>query len=347
MESVGTGYRAVLKIRRKVVRGRVRRRPEDAVRDAEDLKRLRQNGKLPDAVPTFQQAADRVRAVSETKRLRPATIDFYEHQLELLTKEFGADTKLDRIDAARVQRFIDKRVKSGVSAGTVKLHMQVLRRVFNLAKLTPPTNDPDLILPKRRGIDPARRLTWKEVIEILDSLDDPELGVLAFIAATGIRKSEFARMKIEDLRVHGKDEDLLILIREAKRDSRVLPLVPGLLPAVRTLLSLNPYQPDNGTPDFVVPGDTLEQRKGWLRRVINRARREVRDDRLSLHALRHACLTRLAEQGEPIHIVAAIAGHKLPGVGVTQTYLHATPASMRPALMRLTATYHDGDEQGR
>lgn len=163
-------------------------------------------------------------------------------------------------------------MKAGVSAGTAKLHLQVLRRVFNLAKVTPPTRYPDLILSQRRGVDSALRLTWKEVIDILDSLVDPELGVLAFIAATGIRKSEFARMKIEDLRVHGKDEGLLILIRKAKRDSRVLP-------AMRTILSLNPHRPGEPSPDFVVSGDTLEQRKGWLRRVINRARREVRDDR--------------------------------------------------------------------
>lgn len=80
----------------------MRRRPECAVRDAEELKRLRSNDKAPDAVPTFEQAADRVRAVSEAKRWWPATIDFCEPQVELITKEFGADTKLDRIDAERV-----------------------------------------------------------------------------------------------------------------------------------------------------------------------------------------------------------------------------------------------------
>lgn len=222
VEETPNGWRASVRIDDKRVKGAVRESPQQAHEDAIHLLE-RRNGNTadPSAAMSLQEALDAILRDCERRERRDATQEFYRSHLGVIVKHFGPDKRLGSMTVAEVQEFIDARRENDVSGLTIKHDLMALTRAMRLAGVEPnPAKSTKLIRPKVKRRDPGLRLAWSEVMEVLHKLDGNDYAVLAFVAGTGIRRTEFARMRRDDLDLVGDR----IVIPVGKTDPRELPL---------------------------------------------------------------------------------------------------------------------------
>jgi integrase len=146
------------------------------------------------------------------------------------------------------------------------------------------------------------------------------LGLAAF---AGLRLGELRALRWQDVNL---DAGTVTVARSMLRDGtvgptktaagvRVLPLLPALR---RVLVAWRLRSPHTRPDDLVVgtaAGGPVQERD--VRRALTAAKRaaglDAGNDRLSMHSLRHSCLSALATGGLPPTTLAEIAGHADPG----------------------------------
>jgi integrase/recombinase XerD len=200
----------------------------------------------------------------------------------------------------------------------------------------------DLVLPRPPHPIPRGVLTSEEVEQVMATPDlkSPsgirDRAILETLYSTGMRRSELARLKVDDV-----DFDRgVVLIREGKgRKDRVVPIGERALPFVAKYL-------EDVRPELVVPPD-----EGYLfltrfgePLVPNRVS-EVASEALkaaglkklgSAHLFRHTAATLMLEGGADIRFIQEMLGHEC--LTTTQVY---TRVSIR-ALKQVHDATHPG-----
>lgn len=149
-------------------------------------------------VRTFEQAA--IRFVHENQHKR--SIDSDVGRLKALMPLIGAEP-LDRIHIGRLQPWVDRREKEGVSAGTVNHGLKIVRHILNLAA-TEWMDEYGLtwlaVAPKIRLLpDTDKRLpyplSWDEQARLFRELPDHLVNMALFAVNTGCRDSEVCALR--------------------------------------------------------------------------------------------------------------------------------------------------------
>ncbi len=319
VEETPNGWRASVRLDEKRVKGAVRETAEEAHRDAVAMLE-RRNGDSTAAM-TLVEVLDAILRDCERRERRAATSEFYKSHLGVVVKHFGGDKILSTITVGDVQEFIDAR-RETVSGLTIKHDLMALTRAIRFAGIEPnPVKSTKIIRPKVKKRDPGLRLAWPEVMDVLHKIKGNDYAVLAFVAGTGVRRTEFARMRHEDVDLVGDR----IVIPVGKTEPRELPLpkVASSWETCETVLGLNPKG------EFLLPGETERDRVRFLHETCVRVRAVTGQQRLQLHELRRAFASRIAER-HPVPVVSALLGHALPGT--TGLYVHADRVSLRKAM---------------
>nr|WP_299379580.1 site-specific integrase [uncultured Halomonas sp.] len=221
--------------------------------------------------------------------------------------------------------------KRGRSQSTINNHLQVVKRVLNLAYqewgwLDRPLGD------KLRKKSPKNErhvyLTTVQLGELLQAIPDQhaiEKKIIALAALTGLRQGELLSLELTN--VHGGR----ILLRPDQTKSgkvRVVPVPKDARPWLEEL-----------------PFDTTYAK---LRRVWENARRDIGRPDLRFHDLRHSYASLLAQAGESMTTVRDLLGHS--SLIVTSRYAHMFEAglddigtrlpSLNAAFCDQTATKH-------
>lgn len=320
------GWRASVLSGGRRVKGKVFPTQQQAHSDALQMMEQRDAGSDPANPMTLGQALAAIEKDCERRERRDATFEFYKSHLGALIKHFGEDQVVARISMDHLQDFIDKRRAAKMTGLTIKHDLQALTRAVRIAGVAPnPVQSIKLVRPRVLRRDPGLNMSWVEVIAVLIKLGDlgalEELGVLAFVAGCGVRRTEFCRMRRSDIDMAG--ERIIIPIGKTHPRELPLPNVQAASDACEVLLSLNPGG------QFLLPGATERKRIEWLRQVVVRARAQTGQPRLQLHELRRCFASRVAERF-PMPVVAALLGHALPGT--TGLYVHADKATLRRAM---------------
>lgn len=255
---------------------------------------------------------------------------------------FGEDRKLSTITVEDVQRFVDERRKT-CKGLTIKHNVAMLARALSVAEVEPnPATSSKLVMPKVEKRSLSLRMSWAEVLTVLRQLREAELqtemAVVAFVAGTGVRRAEFARMQKTDLDFLGER----IVIPVGKTEPRELPLARGAgetSSAWHCAELLLGFNDGKKAGPFLLPGKDERQRTEWLRQVIDRARAQTGQKKLQLHELRRCFASRVAERF-PVPVVSALLGHALPGV--TGLYVHADQKVLRAAMEDVWSDFDAG-----
>lgn len=333
VEETPGGWRASVRDGAKRIKGTVRETPQEAHGEAVAILDRIKGGTAPSAAMTLAEALDAILRDCERRERRDATGDSYRSHLGAWIKHFGEGKRLASFTVEDVQGFIDQRRADDVGGLTIKHNLTALTRAMRLAGVEQnPARSAKLIRPKVKKRDLALRMSWAEVMAVLHKLQElglqTELAVLGFIAGTGVRRAEFARMKWTDIDLLGER----IIIPIGKTEPRELPLARGAgetsnaWQCVELLLGLNDKKKRE---QFLIPGEDERQRVEWLRQVVDRARAQTGQTKLQLHELRRAFASRVAEKF-PVPVVSALLGHALPGV--TGLYVHADQKVLRAAM---------------
>ena len=132
-----------------------------------------------------------------------ATLEYYRSKLGHLVRIFEPSLAIAMLDASGVDDYIDMRRAEGASQHTVSKELGALRHVLRVAKRRGSFGaDIDSLFPVGFGTEyePRRRsLGVDEIPRLLAELPERWRGWTAFAIATGARKGEVERAKLEDV----------------------------------------------------------------------------------------------------------------------------------------------------
>lgn len=271
--------------------------------------------------------------------LRPLTIAAY--RSTLFQFQAYAEVRLgnlapEQITAKQVLEYLEhlrRERNNGESAinRTVTILKNFYRAMVAMGHLAPAGN-PLAQFPRIRAT-PRKLpvvLSAEEVQRLLESPPtDTVLGVrdravLALLYGTGIRASECAGLREEDVDL----DQLLIRVRGKGGHERAVPLnqqVANMLRIYRQMRA--PVRPLE--PFFQSRRRRGMSRGGVYQRVKTYARWARIPKRVSPHRLRHTFATHLVKAGVGLVTIRDLLGHRL--ITSTQIYLHVTAQDLRQA----------------
>ena len=266
----------------------------------------------------------------------------------MLEYEPLADARLDEIDEALVERyvqyrsnnFVRRRTKEGlkvvvgrrVSSSTVNRALATLRRFMRLAQEWRAIDR----VPRIRLLAGERNreyvLSYTDEKVYLEFVPQPLKDIAMLVLDTGLRIGEAIALEWRDVHLSTNGSQLgYIQIREGKSRNarRAVPLTKRTHDVLTGLHGTVPKTPfvfgdENGSIPRVSSLDHLHAR---TRKACKLSPEFV------LHSLRHTYLTRLGIAGVEAFTIMRLAGHS--SVTVSQRYVHPTPQAMEEAVAKL------------
>ena len=275
---------------------------------------------------------------------------------------------LQKVDTRHVQYLVDSILRSGLEPVTVRKIMEPLRgalkKAYALEMIA--KNPVDHIeLPTVRQ-DEVVHLSRIEMQALLEALPNTTHGrCCELILRTGLRKSEVAGLEWRDIDLDGEgimwvrrtkmyikpiengvkaDHQILdVKPTKSKKGYRQIPIKPETLALFQRQLveqrveamkagalwqGGRPGAPE--TPVFATKVGTVPD-MAHARNTLKHACEEAATRIVTLHPLRHSCLTAMAKGGRvDLRTLADIAGHVKPGF-TAEKYLHSDLDAMSDA----------------
>jgi integrase len=263
---------------------------------------------------------------------RASTRIDYRYVLDALLEDFGADTRLANLNAARIRAWQSKLLEDGLGRRTVEKRRMILGGIFEHAReryhlRVNPVRD--VTAPKP---DPRSALDFysvEEVKALVRAAESKQDGVLFLTAAlTGLRRGELIALRVGNvdnngatIRVEGSYSHGALSLPKSG-DPRPVPMAEEVAKAIARLLTERADERGQspGKQELVFPGPDGEYMDGSaLRRRFIRARDAAGLRPLRFHDLRHV-FGSLAIRKADIVQVQKWMGHA--NVNTTRRYLH-------------------------
>ncbi len=173
----------------------------------------------------------------------------------------------------------------------------------------------------------VRYLSPDEEHVLLDALSTRDRGwllsVVIIARETGLRLSNICNLtwKQCDL-VNGSIE-----IEKTKNGKPVW--IPMSQDVCSELVKLSKVRDLKSDRVFLVQGKHLH--RGWVGLAFRRLCKRAGIENFRFHDLRHDFCSRLVQSGQPLHVVAELAGHE--DISTTQRYAHLSPEMKRKAIV--------------
>jgi integrase len=270
-------------------------------------------------------------------RVSKDTRDFYtEHLKALLDFPALAESRLDRINAALVEDFVQWRSQQKGTAGTLAVstinhNLRTLRRVLHLAQ------EWEVIAraPKIKLLTGERQREYvlsDATIEQFHKRGTTMGRIVPFLCDTGLRRAEACNLTwaAVNLPLHSIE----VLKGKTKYARRRIPLTRR---AERILAEIKERQRLCGIKtDYVFSLQTSTSGRDhvtptWMSHTFLAVRREFGlPDTCVLHSTRHTFCTRLGERGADAFAIQKLAGHS--SIVISQRYVHAQGPRLNTAI---------------
>jgi site-specific recombinase XerD len=197
-------------------------------------------------------------------------------------------------------------------------------RFFFTKVLRRPFQELDLVYPKLPVYLPTV-LSENEVAKLIESASSAyHRVILTTLYATGMRRSELARLKVEDI----DSQRMVIRVRQGKGGKdRDVTLSPRLLEVLREYWKWRKPQvylfPSLLRPR---PNKPITSKTIWYA-VREAARRAGIKKKITPHTLRHSWATYLLERGTDLKTIQVLLGHA--DLEATTIYLHLSQRHMQ------------------
>jgi integrase len=290
--------------------------------------------------PTLREFAPTFRGHSAVLKRKAKTVEFYNSKLDRLL-EFGplASARLDRVDEALIERYIQCRQKA-VSPSSINRELATLSKLLRIAakeRIIPRSSLPSIErLPGERSRDFV--LSYSDEAKYLEIAPQPLADAALLMLETGLRVGELVALLKSDIHLEPIGEARLGYLRvrrgKSEKATRSISLTPRATRILRARMAGN-------TSRWVFPGEGKSEGKGdspFLATSLDQAHARVRSELgwsrdFVLHSLRHTFLTRLGEQGVDCFTIMRVAGHST--ITTSQKYIHPSDEQMERAFERL------------
>jgi integrase/recombinase XerD len=237
--------------------------------------------------------------------------------------------------------YVETMRKRGLAASTIARRLSALRGLYGhlvreQALATNPMDHvdrPRASRPLPRTLPQAAAARLVEAPDVTQPIGLRDRALLELLYATGMRATECASLRLEDLNLSAG----YVVCTGKGRKQRIVPVGGEALDRVRTWLAeARPRftrRRDSGHV-FVSPrGQRLSRHGVWT--IVRRAARAAGlTRRISPHVLRHSFASHLLEGGADLRAVQVMLGHA--DIGTTQIYTHLPSATIK----RMYARYH-------
>ena len=260
---------------------------------------------------------------------KPQTIRFYKMRLDrLLEFDALAEERLDRIDAAELEAYVQYRIKK-VSPATVNRELMTLRRLLNVAAQFKVISAVPRIQLLKGEKERTFVLSPADEAAYLRLAPQPLKDAAILLIDTGLRVGEAVALKWSDIELMpvGSAAFGYLRVREgkSKHAKRTVPLT------ARTRIMLEErrrLESNRSERVFCIQLGTS------LAHLHSKVRVEMKQSAdFVLHSLRHTFLTRLGEAGADAFTIKTVAGHS--SVTISQRYIHPTGEAVERAFQRL------------
>ncbi|HUU36914.1 MAG TPA: tyrosine-type recombinase/integrase [Candidatus Desulfaltia sp.] len=324
-------YEAKGKIKKVTVRGAVSR--EDAIHAMEAKVREvfnREHGIKKKEISLGDFA---VEYLEKYAKLRKRSWKSDEKFLSSQLIPFFGSKLLSAITSQHVSEFIIKRRSEGVKNSTIHKHLQVLRRMFNLAEDFGYEAGKNPVRPYHFSSEEAYRRT-----RVLSDEEEPRLmqeaaphlkAIMRMAVETGMRKQEILKLKIEDVDFSQE----VIRIRPENNKAGKLDIIP--LPHSMKELIKKLIEENAGRTVYVF--NYYDSRTGKLRPVesiehaFQAACRRAKIKDLQFRDLRRTYGTRLHEKGVDPLIIQRLLRHSSFRIS-EQVYIQSSMKMMKEAV---------------
>ena len=330
VQRVGAKYRGVVWIpeKRKSRFLKLRSTPQQAHADAVAARGM---AEPPSAAGTLEDRAKEWIAAVRATRTND-TAEFYESKLEAIYKTIPRSMAIARVRPEILRALVLDMLALKRSARTIQHCRRTLNRLF--------------VWCMRRGYlqqNPVGAVDWPkttetrpdtftepELFDVLGRVTDPFAHDLAvFLAYTGLRRAEAARLEIRDL-----DPDGGAMWVRGKAGAQSHPIDPEAAAAVKRLIATA-----EGTT--LIRGSTERARRERIAETFRVWQRKIKEPRLHPHALRHSVATIMIRKGVSPATVQRFLRHA--SYAMTQRYVSLVADDVRRATARLRLV--GGDEQ--
>lgn len=293
-------------------------------------------------VPTINEFAPRFKAHIQIRCAeKPATIDFYFKKLARLL-EFPPlrNAKLDKIDEALIERYVERR-RNKLSPATVNRELATLRRLLYLAKRWSVIK----AVPTIEMLDGERQrkfvLSHGDENNYLALAPDPLRDVALLILDTGLRIGEAVRLQWVDVHLEpvgsARFGYLQVRLGKTKNAMRTISLTARASEMFASRLATS-------VSGFVFPS-VRQVDKACSTNLIQHQHQRLRealglDAEFVIHSLRHTMLTRLGHVGVDAFTIKRMAGHS--SITVSERYVHPSDELMERAVERLEILNKNG-----
>jgi integrase/recombinase XerD len=292
--------------------------------------------------PTLKDFKDRLLQHLKNQ-VSPRTYTFYKENLSALIKfEPLANTKLARIQADTIEKFIQWRLKPDEdgkkrSVATVNHSLRTLRRALLLAKewkLIHESPKIKLLVGENQRECVLSEGDMTAMVEASITMHPKSTfqWLLPFLVDTGLRISECCNLKRDDLTLEGPHPVLKVAKGKSKYARREVPLTKRALYCVREALV------HSKSYTWVWTGrDGKTQMTRHYPSELFRTMRDAAnvDKKCVLHSTRHSFCTRLGNAGASALDIQRLAGHS--SLQQSMRYTHPDMESKRTAISLLDA----------
>jgi integrase len=237
--------------------------------------------------------------------------------------------KLAAIRRVDIQRYVTKR-SGNVSAHSVQKELNVVKHLLSLAvewEIIPFNPSQGVKSPKV----PAGRVRYLQPTELrllLEACHEWLRPIVALAVSTGMRRGEILGLRWLDVDIV---HDRIMLPQTKNGEGRIVYLNKSAQAIIESL----PFNAETKQTDKLFRGVTPDMVTVTFRRVC--AAIEILDFRF--HDLRHTAASWLRMQGEDIHTVAQLLGHK--DLRMAARYQHLSPTFLANAVGKLDTVFGD------
>lgn len=264
------------------------------------------------------------------KQIETVKTDFYLGKaiIRLLGELYITD-----VTPAHLEGYIECRTSDGVTSTTIHRELNLLRHAYSLAikkwdfiKETPFVK---IQLPKGYP-KRIRYLKPEEIVLLFEGLKDNDWlrSVVIVARETGLRLSNICNLVWDQVNLFQR----FIEVEKTKNGKPVW--IPMSDTVFEVFMRLNKRRNLTSNRVFIVKGKTLH--RNWVSNAFRKVCRRVGVENFRFHDLRHDFCSRLVQAGQPLHVVAELAGHE--NIATTRGYAHLSPDNKREAINALNGT---------
>lgn len=229
-----------------------------------------------------------------------------------ILKFFGKDKKINTITQMDISNFINSCRNAGLQDSSINVHLSKLATIFNRL-LEDEIIDKKIKVKKIKLRSKEKNIISQEMEEIFLSNIKKEVhrDLVVLLLETGLRINEALNLKKEHIDLQ---EGFLYIYANKTDTPRAVPITSR----VREILSKRIGNAD------LFPRVRYNAFYTMLKNAVKAA--GLPED-ITVHSLRHTCLSRLAKNGANASLIMAWAGHKK--LSTSQQYIHMNPQDLK------------------